>query len=74
LKKYWLRLTKKGDRYEFSWSKDGKEWVAAGEKSWGDGQPKRVGLIAKNGGNKDAKELDVAFEFFELRVSNGGGK
>ena len=74
LKKYWLRLTKKGDRYEYSWSKDGKEWVAAGEKSWGDGHPKRVGLIAKNGGNKDAKELDAAFEFFEVRLTKAGGK
>jgi regulation of enolase protein 1 (concanavalin A-like superfamily) len=74
LKKYWLRLSKKGDRYEYSWSKDGKEWVAAGEKSWGDGHPKRVGLIAKNGGNKDAKELDAAFEFFELRQTKAGGK
>jgi regulation of enolase protein 1 (concanavalin A-like superfamily) len=68
LKRYWLRLTKKGDRYEYSWSSDGKKWTEAGVKAWGDGQPRRVGLIAKNGGNKDAKELDAAFEFFELRL------
>jgi regulation of enolase protein 1 (concanavalin A-like superfamily) len=74
LKKYWLRLTKKGDRYEYAWSKDGKDWVVAGEKSWGDGEPKRVGLIAKNGGNKEAKEMDAAFDFFELRVARQAGK
>jgi regulation of enolase protein 1 (concanavalin A-like superfamily) len=74
LKKYWLRLSKKGDRYEYSWSKDGKEWVVAGEKSWGDGNPKRIGLIAKNGGNKEAKDLDAAFEFFELRMNKAKGK
>jgi beta-xylosidase len=74
LKKFWLRLTKKGSRYEYAWSGDGKQWTAAGEKSWGDGQPKRVGLIAKNGGNKDAAELDAAFEFFELRAVAAAAK
>jgi regulation of enolase protein 1 (concanavalin A-like superfamily) len=69
LKKYWLRLTKTGKQYTYWWSADGGQWTKAGEKTWGDGQPKRVGLIAKNGGNKDAKELDVEFEFFELRVN-----
>jgi regulation of enolase protein 1 (concanavalin A-like superfamily) len=68
LKKFWLRLTKRGDRFEYAWSKDGKEWVAAGERAWGSGAPKKVGLIAKNGGNKEAAEIDAAFEFFELRA------
>lgn len=67
LKKVWLRLTKKGDRYEYAWSKDGDKWVVGGERGWGDGKPRRVGLLAKNGGNKDAPELDAAFEFFDLR-------
>jgi regulation of enolase protein 1 (concanavalin A-like superfamily) len=68
LKKYWLRITKRGDKYEYAWSKDGTEFVAAGEKQWGNGSPKRVGIIAKNGGNKDAPEIDAAYEFFELRA------
>ena len=67
LKKYWLRLTKRGETYEFAWSADGKKWNVSGERAWGDGKPKQVGLIAKNGGNKDAPERDAAFEFFELR-------
>jgi hypothetical protein len=68
LKKYWLRITKRGDKYEYAWSKDGSEFVVAGERQWGNGAPKRVGIIAKNGGNKDAPEIDAAYEFFELRA------
>jgi regulation of enolase protein 1 (concanavalin A-like superfamily) len=69
LKKYWLRITKRGDKYEYAWSKDGAEWMIAGERQWGNGAPKRVGIIAKNGGNKDAAEIDAAYEFFELRAA-----
>jgi regulation of enolase protein 1 (concanavalin A-like superfamily) len=67
LKRYWLRLTKRGDRYEFASSLDGKEFRVHGEATWGDGSPKRIGLVAKNGGNKDAGEMDANFEFFELK-------
>jgi regulation of enolase protein 1 (concanavalin A-like superfamily) len=74
LKKSWLRLTRRGDKYEYAWSKDGKEWLVAGERTWGNGTPKKVGLIAKNGGNKDAPEIDAAFEFFELRAVPAAGK
>ena len=35
---------------------------------WGTGAPKQVGILAKNGGNKDSPEIDAAFEFFELRA------
>jgi regulation of enolase protein 1 (concanavalin A-like superfamily) len=74
LKKFWLRVTKRGDRYEYAWSKDGDRWVAGGERQWGTGAPKRVGILAKNGGNKDAPEIDAAFEFFELRAVPPVGK
>lgn len=74
LKKYWVRLTKRGDKYEYAWSKDGDTWVVGGERAWGDGAPKRVGLLAKNGGHKDAPEADAAFEFFELRALPGAAK
>jgi regulation of enolase protein 1 (concanavalin A-like superfamily) len=68
LKRYWVRLTKRGNRYEYASSSDGKSFTVHGEVEWGDGSPKQVGLLAKNGGNKDAGELDAAFEFFELRA------
>jgi regulation of enolase protein 1 (concanavalin A-like superfamily) len=74
LKKFRLKLTKRGDKYEYAWSADGEKWVVAGERTWGDGHPKRVGLIAKNGGNKDAAELDAAFEFFDLRPAPAPAK
>ncbi len=67
LKRYWLRLTKRGDRYEYATSLDGDAFRIHGEVAWGDGSPKRIGLLAKNGGNKDAAEADASFEFFELR-------
>ena len=67
LQKYWLRLTRRGDTYALDWSADGDKWVTGPEAKWGDGHPKRVGLIAKNGGNKEAAERDAAFEFFDLR-------
>ena len=69
LKRYWVRLTKRGDHYEYATSTDGKEFRTHGEVTWGDGSPKRIGILAKNGGNKEAGELDAAFEFFELATA-----
>jgi hypothetical protein len=43
-------------------------FTVSGAVEWGDGSPKHIGMLAKNGGNKDAGELDVAFEFFEFRA------
>jgi regulation of enolase protein 1 (concanavalin A-like superfamily) len=68
LKRYWVRLTKRGNRYEYASSADGKDFKVHGEKVWGDGAPRRFGILAKNGGNKEAGALDVGFEFFELRA------
>lgn len=73
LKKFWLRMTRRGDKYAYAWSGDGEKWTAGGERTW-EGKGKRVGLIAKNGGNKDAAEIDAAFEFFELRTLPAGKK
>jgi regulation of enolase protein 1 (concanavalin A-like superfamily) len=67
LERYWLRLTKRGKVYEYATSTDGATFRAQGTVEWGDGAPKRIGILAKNGGNKDAPEVDAAFEFFELR-------
>jgi len=66
LKRYWLRLTRRGDRYEFASSLDGKAYRVHGEAIWG-GAPKRIGLVAKNGGPPDIPEVDVPFDFFEVR-------
>jgi regulation of enolase protein 1 (concanavalin A-like superfamily) len=68
LKRYWVRLTKHGNRYEYAFSTDGKSFAVSGEVVWGDSSPKQIGILAKNGGNKDASELDAAFEYFELRA------
>ena len=46
----------------------GKSFQSHGEVEWGDGSPKHIGILAKNGGNKEASELDANFEFFELRA------
>ena len=66
LHRFWVRLTKRGNKYEYAYSKDGEEFKIGGEREWS-GTPKKVGLLAKNGGNKGAPEIDAAFEFFELR-------
>ena len=41
-------------------------WLA--RSSGATASTKRIGILAKNGGNKDASELDAAFEFFEFRA------
>lgn len=38
---------------------------------WFNVKPRRVGIIAKNGGNKDAPEIDATFRFFELKAVAG---
>jgi uncharacterized protein (TIGR03067 family) len=63
----WLRLTKRGSYYNFSSSTDGKSYRAHGELPWGDGAPKHVGLVAKNGGSSEAPEIDASFDLFEVR-------
>ncbi len=68
LEHFWLRLTKRGDRYECASSTDGKTFRIHGEMPWPDRVPKQIGIIAKNGGNKLADEIDVSFDSFELRA------
>jgi len=65
--KFWLRLTKRDDAYQYSFSTDGEKFTVAGEESWRDGAPKRIGIYAKNGGNPDASDIDAVFDFFEVR-------
>ncbi len=65
--RYWVRLTKRGNKYEYAASLDGNKFTVYGEQEW-NGRVKQMGLLAKNGGNKDAPDIDAAFEFFELRA------
>lgn len=67
----WLRITKRGDSYEFAASTDGKEFRVYGAESWGDGAPDKVGIYAKNGGPEGVPELDACFDFFEIRSPVG---
>jgi uncharacterized protein (TIGR03067 family) len=62
----WIRLTKRGDVYERSYSVDGERYVSVGQQSWGTGDPKWLGLIAVNGGARD-EGLDAVFDFLEIR-------
>ena len=64
---FWLRVTKRGKLYEYAYSADGESYTVVGEKRWGDGSPKSVGLFAKNGLTPVAGEIDAEFDFFEAR-------
>lgn len=66
--KLWLRLVRKGDKYEYATSIDGDRFVTHGTSEWGKAGPKKVGVIAKNGGQQAVAELDARFEFFELKA------
>ena len=46
----------------------GERFFSQGTAEWGRDGPKKIGLIAKNGGEKNIAELDARFEFFELRA------
>ncbi|HZY90491.1 MAG TPA: DUF1349 domain-containing protein [Gemmataceae bacterium] len=71
LKRVWLRLTKRGTTYEYASSTDGKSFTTHGRTEWGDGAPKKLGILAKNGGPAGVPEVDACFDFFELRSPPG---
>jgi uncharacterized protein (TIGR03067 family) len=64
---YWLRVTKRGKFYQYAYGTDGENFTVVGEEPWGNGEPKWVGIFAKNGGNPLAAEIDAQFDFFEVR-------
>lgn len=66
-KDLWLRLTKRGNAFQYSSSTDGKSFTVHGETIWRDGAPKKLGLVAKTGGDEGVPEIDAHFDFFELR-------
>jgi regulation of enolase protein 1 (concanavalin A-like superfamily) len=65
--KYWLRIVKRGNKYQYAYSYDGEHYVTVGEREWANGKPKKLGLLAKNGGNPDAPELECQFDFLQLQ-------
>ena len=65
--RYWLRVSKRAKLYQYAYSLDGETYTTVGEHPWGDGAPQWVGIFAKNGGNPLAPEIDVEFDFFEVR-------
>jgi regulation of enolase protein 1 (concanavalin A-like superfamily) len=71
--RFWLRITKQADRYECAYITDGRKFTVAGKLPWGDGAPRYLGFLAKNGGNPEAPEIDVCIDWFEL-VSPPGGE
>jgi regulation of enolase protein 1 (concanavalin A-like superfamily) len=68
IKKLWLRLTRRKDRYEYATSTDGRRFTVHGEQPWRAAGPAKVGILAKNGGPAGVPEVDVCFELFELRA------
>jgi len=64
----WLRVIKHADRYTFQTSADGKSFTTCGDKTWGDGNVKEIGIYAKNGPGSEASEVDASFDSFELRA------
>lgn len=81
--KVWLRVTKRGHRYTFSTSLDGKTFVPLehpasdytglfqGTVVWGDESVKQVGFLAINDSTLYAPENDASFDFFEMRAVSG---
>jgi len=64
--KLWIRVTKRGPEYVCSYSTDGRTFPVVGSRPWISSAPKYLGFFAKNGGNPDAPEIDVAIDSFEL--------
>ena len=64
--KLFLRIARKEGKYLAQTSNDGMEFKTVQEFEWQVEGPSHVGLIAKNGGNAAAGEIEARFDFFEL--------
>jgi RNA polymerase sigma factor (sigma-70 family) len=64
----WLRVSKRGNLYDFFTSLDGKRFIKQGSTEWGRGGPKKIGLIAQNGRDSDAPDIEAQFDFFALQA------
>ncbi|OHB76407.1 MAG: hypothetical protein A2W31_09660 [Planctomycetes bacterium RBG_16_64_10] len=63
--RFWLRIIKRGNLYQCAASLDDKTFTTYGVIPWGDGSPRKVGLVAKNGPREG--DMEAQFDFFELR-------
>lgn len=68
----WLRLTKRGNRYEYAASSDGESFRVFGEMEWDGEPPTWIGLVAKNSAGSGAPEIDASFDFFKVRELPAG--
>lgn len=73
LETIWLRITKRGKRFTFSKSLDGEAFDDVRAIEWTGPELERIGLVAQNGPNPDAPEVDVLFDFIEV-VGIGAGQ
>lgn len=65
--KLFLRIARVDSKYIAQASSDGMEYADIHEFEWLEDNPTHIGLIAKNGGNPDAAEIEAVFDFFELK-------
>lgn len=63
----WLRIIKRGNAYEASYSFDGEKYKLINEHVWGDGTPRRIGLVNMNE-NGSSEPIDAVFDFIEVRA------
>ena len=64
--KLFLRISRKGEKYQAQVSLNGVKFKTLQEFEWKVKGPSKIGLIAKNGGNPLAAEIEARFDFFEL--------
>lgn len=69
--KLYLRIERSKRKYTAKISTDGMEYTDIHTFEWLGKSPVKFGLIAKNGGNPDAAEIEAVFDFFELRPPYG---
>ena len=62
----WLRLTRQNDLYQYASSTDGETFQGHGTITWGNGDPKFLGLAAIAPGNPAPPEVDLSFDFFHV--------
>lgn len=64
----WLRIVRHGDSYDCQSSGDGQTFAHHGQFEWkSKNGPKKLGILAKNGGITVSSEIEAVFDFFELR-------
>lgn len=68
---FWLRISRDRVKYAVWYSNDGEQFEKIGETVWTPSkadEPIRAGFLAKNGGNPEAKEINVLIEDFRLKL------